>query len=227
MLIIVPKSVSSQVRRFFKLFALVNIVIVIITVKFHARTWLWLQDDTNQFYLVLSSNPSEGKYSMMQGLSSLFRSKFPNCRQQSSRMIILWEKLWQCGRINIIGLKEGYHQKNTNFESYLLIKLQYFFSIQYHIFYIHHNCVSWEMFISNNKTYSLFCFYCVRFSLYIYIYIYIYFRDSTYNFRLRYLVLDCITKNVKFRLLQYRTRTYESSCKGVNITFNTNTFPFN
>ena len=34
-------------------------------------------------------------------------------------------------------------------------------------------------------------------------------------------------RKFKIRLLQYQTRTYERSCKGVNITFNTNTFPFN
>ena len=60
------------------MFAIVNIVIVIITGKSHASTWLWLQRDTSQFYLVPFSNPSAGKYSMVQGLSSRFRSKLFN-----------------------------------------------------------------------------------------------------------------------------------------------------
>ena len=78
MLIIVPKSFSSQVCRSFKLFVIVNIVIVIFTGKSHARTWLWLQDDTSQFYIVPFSNPSGGKYSMVQGISSRFRPKLFN-----------------------------------------------------------------------------------------------------------------------------------------------------
>ena len=83
------------------------IVIVIITGKSHARTWSWLQDDASQFYLVPFSNPNGGKYSVAQGLrcsialfwSFLSDRRFPHCRQQSSPMIILWEKLWQCDRI--------------------------------------------------------------------------------------------------------------------------------
>ena len=60
------------------MFAFINIVIVIITGKFHARTWSWLQDDASQFYLVPFSNPNGGKYSVAQGLSSRFRSKMFN-----------------------------------------------------------------------------------------------------------------------------------------------------
>ena len=60
------------------MFAIVNIVIVIITGKSHARTRLWLKDDSSQFYLVPFSNPSGGKYSMVRGLSSRFRSMLFN-----------------------------------------------------------------------------------------------------------------------------------------------------
>ena len=148
MLIIVPQIFFKPGLQVFRtIFAIVHIVIVIITGKSHAWTWLWLQADTSQFYLMPFSNPSGGKYSMAQGLSSRFRSKlfngvrlvfpsdrrFPNCRQQSSRMIILWEKISQRGRINIIGLKEGYHEKH--FESYLLVKLQYYFQFSTILFF--------------------------------------------------------------------------------------------
>ena len=116
-------------------------IIVIITGKAHARTWSWLQDDASQFYLVPFSNPSGSKYFVVHGLSLLLWSKlfngvlfvfpsdrrFSHCRQQSSPMINLWAKLWQRDRINIIGLKELYRQKNTDFESYLLVKLQSLF----------------------------------------------------------------------------------------------------
>ena len=72
------------------------------------------KDDVNQFYLVLFSNPSGVKYSVVQGLSSsmAFFWSFPSdrgcphCRQQSFPMINLWEKLWHRDQINIIGLKE-------------------------------------------------------------------------------------------------------------------------
>ena len=53
-------------------------IIVIITGKSRARKWSWLQDDASQFFLVPFSNASGGKYSMMQGLSSVFRSKLFN-----------------------------------------------------------------------------------------------------------------------------------------------------
>ena len=60
------------------MFANIKIVILIITDKYHARTWSWLQDDTSQFYLVPFSNPNGGKYSVAQGLSSHFRPKMFN-----------------------------------------------------------------------------------------------------------------------------------------------------
>ena len=60
------------------MFAIINIIIVIITGKSRARMWSWLQDDASQFYIVPFSNPSEGKYSAVQGFSSRFWSKFFN-----------------------------------------------------------------------------------------------------------------------------------------------------
>ena len=131
-LIIVPKSFSSQVRRSFWMFAIINIIIIIITDKSHARTWSWLKDDASQFYLVPFSNTSKSKWRQIcRGKAFLhafdpscsivffwsFPSdhRFPHCRQQSSPMIYLWEKLWQRDRLNIIGLKEWYRQKNTDF----------------------------------------------------------------------------------------------------------------
>ena len=60
------------------MFAIINIIVVTITGKSHARTWSWLQDDARQFYLVPFSHPSGGKYSMVHGLSSRFRSKLLN-----------------------------------------------------------------------------------------------------------------------------------------------------
>ena len=53
-----------------------------------------------------------------------FPSRFSHSRRQSFPMTILWEKLWQRGRTNTIGLKEWYRQKNIDFKSYLLVKLQ-------------------------------------------------------------------------------------------------------
>ena len=60
------------------MFAIINIIIVLITGKFHARKWLWLQDNASQFHLVPFSNPSGSKYSVMQGLPLRFRSKLFN-----------------------------------------------------------------------------------------------------------------------------------------------------
>ena len=60
------------------MFAIINIVIVIITGKSYARTWSCLQDDASQCYLVPFSNPNGGKYSVAQGISSRFRSKMFN-----------------------------------------------------------------------------------------------------------------------------------------------------
>ena len=103
MLIIVPKSFSGQVYRpFSTIFAIINIIIVIITGISHAIMWSWLQDDASNLHF---SNPGGGKYSMV--LSPRFRSKLFNgillvfsirpqqshCRQQSFPLIILWEKL--------------------------------------------------------------------------------------------------------------------------------------
>ena len=114
------------------MFAIINITIVIITGKFHARTWSWLQDDASQFYIVPVSNPSGGKHSVVQGLSSLFMSKLFNgvllvfsIRPQVSPLppakLFDYQPLGE-DRINIIDLKEWYRQRNTNFESYLLVK---------------------------------------------------------------------------------------------------------
>ena len=151
-----------------------------------------------KFYLVPFSNPNEGKYSMVQGLSSRFRSKysmaffcrrFPHCRQQSSPMIILWEKLWQCNRINIIGLEKWHHQTNTDFETYLLVKLQ---SIMLN---------SIPNFLKNASKLRLRNVHFQQqkiFLIFIFILrdlVFIYFRDSTYIFRLWHLVVDYITNN--------------------------------
>ena len=100
------------------MFAIINIVIVIIAGKSNAGTWSWLRDDPSQFYLVSFSNASGGKYSVVQGRSMAFflslpsDSRFPYCRQQSTTMIITWDKLWQRDRINIIGLREWYRLKS-------------------------------------------------------------------------------------------------------------------
>ena len=125
------------------MFSVINIIIVIITGKSHAKTCSWLQDDASQCYLVPFSNPNGWKYSVAQGLSSRFRSKysmaffglfhpsagFPIAASKTFR----WsssgrKKLWQCEQINIIGLKEWFRQKkNTDFESYILVKKQSLF----------------------------------------------------------------------------------------------------
>ena len=47
------------------------------------------------------------------------------------------------------------------------------------------------MFISDNNKYSLLFIFIVSDLVYIY------FRDSTYNFRLWYSILECITENLK------------------------------
>ena len=101
------------------MFAIINIIIVISTSKSHARTWSLLQDDASQFYILPFWNPSGGNYSVVQGflfasglscsmafflVSSIRPQVFP-LRQQSSSMIILWEKFWQRHRIHIIDLK--------------------------------------------------------------------------------------------------------------------------
>ena len=173
------------------MFAIINIVIVFITGKSRARAWSWLQDNASQFYLVPISNPSGSKYSVAQGLSSRCRSKMFNCvllvfsirpqlrhcRQQSSPMINLWEKLWPSDQINIIGhlarvslrgLKEGYHQKNTDFESYLLVKLQSIFKFSTIFF----KCIKAPTekctFQTTKNILDFIYFYCFRFSFYIF-----------------------------------------------------------
>ena len=118
--------------------------------------------------------------------------RFPHCRQQSSPMIILWEKLWQCGRINVIGWKEWYRKKNIDFESYLLIKLQSLFKF---------STIFFEKCIKKTPTEKC-TFPTTKNILYLFILIvsdlvFIYFRDSTYNFRLWHLVLDYKTENFK------------------------------
>ena len=123
------------------MFAIINIIIFIITGKSHARTWSWLQENASQFYLVPFSNPSGGKYSVAQGLSSGFMSKLFNgvlfifsIRPQVSPLPPAklsddhpLRELWQWYWINIIGLKVWYRQKNTDFESYLFVELQSLF----------------------------------------------------------------------------------------------------
>ena len=96
------------------MFAIIIIIIVTITGKSHTRTWPWLQDDASQFYILcLSQNrveeniPWRKAFIHASGLRCSmaffwlfpFDRRFPHCRQQSSPMIILWEKLWQCDRI--------------------------------------------------------------------------------------------------------------------------------
>ena len=169
------------------MFAVLNIIIVIITTgKSDARTWSWLQDDAIQFDLVPFSNPNGGNIpwskaflhvSVLRCSMAFFWSfpsdrRFFHCRQQSSPMIVFWE----CDRININDLKEWYRQKTTDFQSYLLIKMQSLLnSVTY--FWKMHQTSNHQ--ISNNKNYFLFLL-CQ---------IYIYFSDSNYNFRLWHLVL--------------------------------------
>ena len=123
----------------------------VISCAFLKSEWRQLFDGARPFVTLLSC-------SMTFFWSFPSNCRFPNFRQQSSRMIILREKLWQRDRINIIGLKEGYHQKNTDFESYLLVKMQYFFNSVPYIFLEMHQSSNWEMFISNNNKYSWFLF---------------------------------------------------------------------
>ena len=89
-----------QARSFSLMFIVINIIVII--GKFHARAWPWLHAYT--IYLVLFSNPSGDRYSVMQDRSlrsgftlfwsvilvSSIRPRFPYCRQQSSPTIIRW-----------------------------------------------------------------------------------------------------------------------------------------
>ena len=87
--------------------------------------------------------------------------RFRHCRQQSSPMIILGEKLWQCDRINIIGLKEWYRQKNTDFEWYLLVKLQSFLKFST-TFLKNASKLHWEITFPTTKIFLIF-YFCVTF----------------------------------------------------------------
>ena len=85
---------------------------------------------------------------MMQGLSSRFRSKLFNgallifsIRPQVSQLLqarltddLLLRKALATWPNKYRWFKEGYHHKNTDFESYLSVD-QLQFSIQYHIFF--------------------------------------------------------------------------------------------
>ena len=99
------------------MFTIINIIIVIITGKSHARTWSTVMATTRRkpilscaslkyewrqtFHAFLHASGSRCTMAFFWSFPS--NRRFPHCRQQSSPMIILREKLWQCDRINIIG----------------------------------------------------------------------------------------------------------------------------
>ena len=146
--------------------AIINIIIVIIIGKSYARTWSWLQDDANQLYLVSFSNPNGGKYSVVQSFSSRYRSqvfngvllvfsvRFPHYRQQSSPVIDLLEKLWECDRIKTIDIARStliFNRICWSNWSPFLNSVPYFWKM--------HQSSIWEMYISNiNKYFGFFIF---------------------------------------------------------------------
>ena len=182
------------------------IIIVIIIGKSHARTWSWLQDGASQFYLVPFSNPSWGKYSVMQGLSSRFMSKFswhsfgifhptigsplPSAKLSDDHhlgeALETWPKKYNwCKKV----ISPEKHPLNriywSNCSPFLNSVLQFFFFLKMH------QSSNWNMYISSNNN-IFFIFIFIVSDL-----VFIYFWDSTYNFRLCYLVLDYITENLK------------------------------
>ena len=118
---------------------IINIIIIIIC-KFHARVCQWLQDDTKRFCLVPSSNPSGGRYSVVQDhfpcsgswvhivlwrSFSLFIqsqvSSLPPAKFSDDHRL---RKLWQRDRISITGFDDWFRQKkNTGLESHLLVQI--------------------------------------------------------------------------------------------------------
>ena len=115
-------QIVFQARSFFTMFTIINIIIIIY--KFHATVCSWLQDDIKQPCLVLSSNPSGVRYSVVQGRSPCFGSwvqivpwRSFNLFHSVSGVIISASKALrqssfaEADRINITGLDYWCRQK--------------------------------------------------------------------------------------------------------------------
>ena len=175
-----------------------------------------------------------GKYSVMQDLSSRFRFKLFNSvllvfsiRPQVSPLPPAklsdehpLGELWQRDGINIIGLKQWYRQKNTDFKSYLLIKMQSIFKIQSHFLGKCIKAPTEKCTFPTTTKYTWFFIFIVSDSVFIY------FRDSTYNFRLWHLI-RLYNRNLKLDLISTCIITISNKDMCVSTTFNTNTFRSN
>ena len=138
------------------------------------------RDHASQFYLVSFSNPSGGKYSMVQGLSTCFTSKlfkgilwsFPsNSRLPVSPLpsaklfddyplgeaLVTWPNKYHL-------FKRVISPEKHWLELYLLVKLQFLFLIRYHFFF---KCIKTPnekcTFPTTTNILDLY-FYCVIFS---------------------------------------------------------------
>ena len=100
-------------------------------------------------------------------------------------------KLWQHDRISITGLDDWCRQKKTSLESHLLAQIV----IPFKIPYLFQKCfkVSTEKYAFPTATKMILIFAIFIVSKFVFIH----FRDSTYNFRILYLILDYIIDNLK------------------------------
>ena len=177
-------QIVFQARSFFTMFTIINIIIIIY--KFHATVCSWLQDDIKQPCLVLSSNPSGVRYSVVQGRSPcsgswvhvvLWRS-FSIFHSVSDLLIAAskvvrrssFAKALASDRISITGSDYWCCRKNnTSLESHLLVQIATSFKIQYRC--KRASSSNWDICISNNNKNNLdfyFKCYCFEFSFYIF-----------------------------------------------------------
>ena len=198
------------------MFTIINIIIIIIISNFMPEC-LWPQDDTKQFCLVPSSNDqirvetdiqlykivlhtSGPESTLFYGVLVVFSilspvSSLPPAKFSDDHPL---QKLWQRDRLNITGIDDWCRKKKKlAWNRTCWCKIAITFKMQY----LFQKCFKVPTgkyaFLTTSKIICFFFLICIVSNL-----VYIYFRDSNFNFRILYLILDYIIDNLKKLLVR-------------------------